>query len=249
MTYSIVAKDKKTSAIGIAVASRFFACGGMVSFVARNTAVASQAFCNPLWGIEGRDRLNAGEKANNVLNDFVDRDAGQPIRQAHMIDMYGDIHAHTGSDCVDWAGHASANLVSVAGNMLVGENVVRDTLTSYQDNINEDFLDRLLLAMDAGEKAGGDKRGRQAAGIIIHMGQDYPWLDLRVDDHADPLAELRRLVDVSQERFVHFSKGLATKDNFSGVSDRSPIDKAITDAEVRRKNKGLKSRSFASPEG
>lgn len=249
MTYSIVAKDKKTSAIGIAVASRFFACGAMVPFVARNTAVASQAFCNPLWGIEGRDRLNAGEKANNVLNDFVDRDAGQSIRQAHMIDMYGDIHAHTGSDCVDWAGHASANLVSVAGNMLVGENVVRDTLTSYQDNINEDFLDRLLLAMDAGEKAGGDKRGRQAAGIIIHMGQDYPWLDLRVDDHADPLAELRRLVDVSQERFVHFSKGLATKDNFSGVSDRSPIDKAITDAEVRRKNKGLKSRSFASPEG
>ena len=249
MTYSIVAKDKKTSAIGIAVASRFFACGGMVPFVARNTAVASQAFCNPLWGIEGRDRLNAGEKANNVLNDFVDRDAGQSIRQAHMIDMYGDIHAHTGSDCVDWAGHASANLVSVAGNMLVGENVVRDTLTSYQDNINEDFLDRLLLAMDAGEKAGGDKRGRQAAGIIIHMGQDYPWLDLRVDDHADPLAELRRLVDVSQERFVHFSKGLATKDNFSGVSDRSPIDKAITDAEARRKNKGLKSRSFASPEG
>ncbi len=248
MTYSIVAKDKKTSAIGIAVASRFFACGGMVPFVARNTAVASQAFCNPLWGIEGRDRLNAGEKANNVLNDFVDRDAGQSIRQAHMIDMYGDIHAHTGSDCVDWAGHASANLVSVAGNMLVGENVVRDTLTSYQDNINEDFLDRLLLAMDAGEKAGGDKRGRQAAGIIIHMGQDYPWLDLRVDDHADPLAELRRLVDVSQERFVHFSKGLATKDNFSGVSDRSPIDKAITDAEVRRKNKGLKSRSFASSE-
>lgn len=249
MTYSIVAKDKKTSAIGIAVASRFFACGAMVPFVARNTAVASQAFCNPLWGIEGRDRLNAGEKANNVLNDFVDRDAGQSIRQAHMIDMYGDIHAHTGSDCVDWAGHASANLVSVAGNMLVGENVVRDTLTSYQDNINEDFLDRLLLAMDAGEKAGGDKRGRQAAGIIIHMGQDYPWLDLRVDDHADPLAELRRLVDVSQERFVHFSKGLATKDNFSGVSDRSPIDKAITDAEVRRKNKGLKSRSFASSEG
>lgn len=248
MTYSIVAKDKKTSAIGIAVASRFFACGGMVPFVARDTAVASQAFCNPLWGIEGRDRLNAGEKANNVLNDFVDRDAGQSIRQAHMIDMYGDIHAHTGSDCVDWAGHASANLVSVAGNMLVGENVVRDTLTSYQDNINEDFLDRLLLAMDAGEKAGGDKRGRQAAGIIIHMGQDYPWLDLRVDDHADPLAELRRLVDVSQERFVHFSKGLATKDNFSGVSDRSPIDKAITDAEVRRKNKGLKSRSFASSE-
>ena len=249
MTYSIVAKDKKTSAIGIAVASRFFACGGMVPFVARNTAVASQAFCNPLWGIEGRDRLNAGEKANNVLNDFVNRDVGQSIRQAHMIDMYGDIHAHTGSDCVDWAGHASANLVSVAGNMLVGENVVRDTLTSYQDNINEDFLERLLLAMDAGEKAGGDKRGRQAAGIIIHMGQDYPWLDLRVDDHADPLAELRRLVDVSQERFVHFSKGLATKDNFSGVSDRSPIDKAITDAEVRRKNKGLKSRSFASPEG
>ncbi|MAR50291.1 MAG: pilus assembly protein [Rhodobacteraceae bacterium] len=248
MTYSIVAKDGETSAIGIAVASRFFACGAMVPFVSQNAAVASQAFCNPLWGLEGIDRLNKGENANDIMSDFIKRDSGQSIRQAHMIDIYGNLHAHTGSDCVDWAGHASAKLVSVAGNMLVGENVVRDTLASYQDNINESFLDRLLLAMDAGEKAGGDKRGRQAAGIIIHMGQDYPWLDLRVDDHADPLAELRRLVDVSQERFVHFSKGLATKDNFSGISDRSPIDKAIIDEEVRRKNRGLKTRSFASPE-
>ena len=101
--------------------------------------------------------------------------------------------------------------------------------------------------MDAGEKAGGDKRGKQAAGIKIHMGQDYPWIDLRVDDHADPLAELRRLVDVSKEQFVHFSKGMATKENFSGVSDRSPIDKAIKDAEVQRNVRGLRTKSFASP--
>ena len=248
MTYSIVAKDKKTGAVGIAVASRFFACGAMVPFIARNVAVASQAFCNPLWGIEGRDRLNAGDKGDSVLSDFFKRDAGQSIRQAHIIDIYGNINAHTVEDCVDWAGHASADLVSVAGNMLVGENVVRDTLASYQDNIEKDFLDRLLLAMDSGEKAGGDKRGRQAAGIIIHMGQDYPWIDLRVDDHADPLTELRRLVDVSKERFVHFSKGMATKENFSGVSDRSPIDKAIQGAEVQRNANGLKTRSFASPE-
>ena len=205
MTYSIVAKDKKTGAIGIAVASRFFACGAMVPFVAQNVAVASQAFCNPLWGIEGRDRLNAGEKADVILKDFVKRDAGQSIRQAHMIDRYGNTHAHTGKDCVDWAGHVSADLVSVAGNMLVGESVVMDTLTSYQDNIKEDFLDRFLFAMQAGEKAGGDKRGKQAAAIIIHMGQDYPWINLRVDDHADPLTELRRLVDVSRERFVPVS--------------------------------------------
>jgi len=246
MTYSIVAKDPETGSIGIAVASRFFACGSLVPFVAPDVAVASQAYCNPLWGVEGLQRMRAGEAADGVLKDFLARDGGQSIRQAHMIDQTGQIAAHTGADCVDWAGHNSAENVSVAGNMLTGPSVVADTLTAYRDNMDQPFLERLMRAMEAGESAGGDKRGRQAAGIIIHRGEAYPWLDIRADDHSDPLAELRRLIDVSQERYVHFAMGLAKADNFSGVTDRTPIDTATREAENERKALGIASRSFAT---
>ena len=90
----------------------------MVPFVSQNAAVASQAFCNPLWGLEGIDRLNKGENANDIMSDFIKRDSGQSIRQAHMIDIYGNLHAHTGSDCVDWAGHASANRLDLRHGLL-----------------------------------------------------------------------------------------------------------------------------------
>jgi len=247
MTYSIVAKDPLSGEVGIAVASRFFACGAMVPFVGRDVAVATQAFCNPLWGLEGRERLARGEAGPDVLADFVARDAGQAIRQAHMIDLAGNIAAHTGADCVDWAGHLVGDMVSVAGNMLAGPEVVAQTLVAYQANMDQPFLERLLLAMEAGEAAGGDKRGKQAAAIVIHRGQDYPAVDLRVDDHSDPLTEVRRLADVSQERYVHFCLGVATRENFSGLVDRGPVDQAIRNAEAERQAKGIASRSFATP--
>ena len=246
MTYSIVAKDPVTGEVAIAVASRFFACGAIVPFAARDVAVASQAFCNPLWGLEGRTRLANGEPAGDVLADFVARDDGQSIRQAHMIDRHGTVAAHTGAECVDWAGHRSVEGVSVAGNMLAGPAVVDATLTAYLDNLDQPLPERLLRAMEAGERAGGDKRGRQAAGLVIHRGEDYPWLDIRADDHADPLAELRRLVAVSEERYTHFAVGLATKSNFSGLVDRSPIDAAIEQVEAERRENGIPSSSHAT---
>lgn len=246
MTYSIVAKDPETGEIAITVASRFFACGALVPYTGRDVAVASQAFCNPLWGVEGRGRLARGEDAAEVLADFVARDDGQAIRQAHMIDKNGGIAAHTGADCVGWAGHRAGPGVSVAGNMLAGPGVVEATLTAYLDNRDQPMLERLLRAMEAGERAGGDKRGRQAAGLVIHRGEDYPWLDIRADDHADPLAELRRLVAVSEERYAHFAMGLATTSNFSGLIDRSPIDAAIKQVEAERRENGIPSKSFAT---
>ena len=160
--------------------------------------------------------------------------------------LSGNIAAHTGAECVDWAGHVAGDLVSVAGNMLAGSQVVARTLAAYQANMEQPFLERLLRAMEAGEIAGGDKRGRQAAGIVIHQGQDYPSFDLRVDDHSDPLAELRRLVDVSQERYVHFCLGVATRENFSGLIDRGPVDDAIQKAEAERSANGIVSRSLAT---
>ena len=246
MTYSIVARDTRSGEYGIAVASRFFACGSLVPHVGRTAAMASQAFVNPLWGTEGLPRLEAGEAPDSIFAELIGRDAGQAIRQAHAIGPDGRIAQHTGADCVDWAGHVSGPDISVAGNMLAGPKVVADTLQAFLDQPDLPFAERLLAAMQAGEDAGGDKRGKQAAGLLIHAGQPYPALDLRVDDHGDPLSELRRLHAVSEERFRLFSMGIATTDNFSGMVDRTPLDEALAADEARRAAEGIVSQSQAT---
>jgi uncharacterized Ntn-hydrolase superfamily protein len=246
MTYSLIAKDTDGS-IGLIVASRFFACGAVVPFVSGSVAVASQAFCNPVWGTEGRARLDAGETAEEVLQDLVARDAGRDIRQAHMMDAQGRFAAHTGAGCVDWAGHRVGDAHSVAGNMLAGARVIDAVSEAYLANATLPFAERLIAAMVAGEAEGGDKRGRQAAGLIIHRGEAHPWLDLRADDHANPLAELARLWDVAQERYVHFAKGMPSSARFSGVPTRDGIDADIAAADARRKAENRPSRSNATP--
>jgi len=244
MTYSLIAKDSDGS-IGLIVASKFFACGAVVPFVSGTVAVASQAFCIPIWGSEGRARLMAGEGASDVLDDLAARDEGRAIRQAHMMDAQGRFAAYTGVDCVDWAGHILGDGHSVAGNMLAGPRVIQATSEAYLANAALPFAERLITAMVAGEQAGGDKRGRQAAGLVIHRSENHPWLDLRADDNADPLAELARLWDVAQERYVHFAKGMPSAERFSGYPTRDGIDADIASAEARRKAEGRPSRSHA----
>lgn len=248
MTYSIVARDRETGQLGIAVASRFFAVGALVPHIrGHKCAVATQAFVNPLWGIEGTKRMASGETAQSVMNDLIARDGGQRQRQAHMIDQNGEVAVHTGEDCVDWAGHITGNGVSVAGNMLAGPEVVERTLRAYVEFRSLPFAERLMHAMRAGEEAGGDKRGKQSAALRIHRGEDYPWLDLRADDHSDPLSEVERLYDVVQERFIHFAQDMATSENFSGVIDRSDLDARIAAEDKLRRERRVQSRSFATP--
>ncbi|WP_299860416.1 DUF1028 domain-containing protein [uncultured Roseobacter sp.] len=244
MTFSLIAKDSDGS-IGVIVASKFFACGAVVPFVSGKVAVASQAFCNPVWGTEGRTRMMAGETADAVLDDLVARDEGRAIRQAHLMDLQGCFAAYTGADCVDLAGHLIRDDHSVAGNMLAGAEVLEATSQAYAESASLPFASRLITAMQAGETAGGDKRGRQAAGLVIHRGQAHPWLDLRADDHADPLGELARLWDVAQERYVHFAKGMPSAERFSGFPTREGIDADIARAEAERKAAGRPSRSHA----
>ncbi|WP_179380745.1 DUF1028 domain-containing protein [Jannaschia marina] len=242
MTWSIIVRDGDE--IGLAVASRFFACGAVVPYVGARTAVASQAFCNPVWGTEGRARLET-EPAEAVLADLVARDDGRGIRQAHLLDARGTFAAHTGDDCVDWCGHLIRDDHSVAGNMLAGPEVIEATSEAFAASTGP-LPERLLAAMQAGEAAGGDKRGRQAAGLTIHRGEDHPWLSLRADDHADPLGELQRLWQVAQERYVHFTLGMPTRAAFSGSPTRDHIDRAIAEAEARRVASGEPSRSHAT---
>lgn len=247
MTYSIVARDAETGQYGVAVASRFFAVGALVPHLrGGKCAVATQAFVSPIWGIEAADRMAKGEAAADVMADLVARDGGQAIRQIHMIDAQGQTAAHTGSDCVEWCGHIAGNGVSVAGNMLAGPAVIADSLAAYEAHLHLPLPERLMTAMEAGQAAGGDKRGTQSAALVVHRTEDYPWLSLRADDHPDPLEEIRRLYDVAHERFVHVADAMPTRDNFSGTTDRTGIDAAIMASDEKRRAEGRASRSFAT---
>jgi len=246
MTYSIVARDPETGAVGIIVASRFFAAGAMVPYMGPDYAIASQSWVNPIWGTDGVGLLADGQPALEVLDGMVQKDKGRATRQAHMIDRKGNVAAFTGEGCTDWAGHELGDGFSVAGNMLAGAGVVKDTAQAYRDNLVKPFAERLLLAMEAGERAGGDRRGKQSAGLVIHRGEAYPWLDIRADDHADPLAELRRLYAVAQETYLIVADYLPTKDAFSGSPDEAELESKMEAATKKRESEGYISPSHAS---
>jgi uncharacterized Ntn-hydrolase superfamily protein len=250
MTWSIVARDPATGHLGVAVASRFFAVGGIVPHIrGRVGAVATQAFVNPTYGPDALRLMEAGAPPQAIVPIFTARDDGHPQRQFHMIDAQGRNAAFTGAQCVDWAGHLLADGVSVAGNMLEGPQVVAETLRAYQAAMDKPLAERLLIAMQAGEAAGGDKRGKQSACLEVWRDQDYAWLSIRADDDADPLAELRRLYAVAQERFLHVAETMATRANPHGLTDRRHIDARIAELEAERAAAGRPTASRMANKG
>jgi uncharacterized Ntn-hydrolase superfamily protein len=233
MTWSIIARDSATGQFGIAVATKFFAVGARVPHVAAGFgAVATQALVNCYYGIDGVRMLREGKSPRDIVAALLAGDDGRESRQLHVIDAHGQIAAHTGKDCVDWCGHVPGDGFSVAGNMLAGAAVLDDTARTYAANQDLSFAQRLVAAMRAGEAAGGDKRGKQSAALLIHDKEDWSALDLRVDDHDDPLAELERLERVSRERWVHFRKFLPTRQNPAGITDRATIEAGIAAADA-----------------
>jgi uncharacterized Ntn-hydrolase superfamily protein len=228
MTWSIIAKDSATGQFGIAVATRFFAVGARVPHIAAGIGgVATQALVNPYYGIDGVRMLREGKSPQDIVTALLAGDSGRESRQLHILDAQGRIAAHTGKDCVDWCGHVKGDGFSIAGNMLARAQVLDDTAKAYAANGGLPFARRLLAAMRAGEAAGGDMRGKQSAALLIHDKEEWSALDLRVDDHADPLAELERLERVSRERWVHFRLFLPTRQNPAGITDRATIDAGI----------------------
>ena len=231
MTWSIIAQDNVGGQIGIAVATRFFAVGARVPHIApRIGGIATQALVNPYYGIDGLRLLREGRLPRDIIESLIAGDAGNASRQLHVMNAKGQIAAHTGKDCVDWCGHLEGDGFSIAGNMLAGARVLDDTAKAYRDNTGMPFAQRLIVAMRAGEAAGGDKRGKQSAALLIYGEEEWSDLDLRVDDHIDPLTELERLEAVSRERWVHFRKYLPSRKNPAGVTDRAVIDSGIAKA-------------------
>jgi uncharacterized Ntn-hydrolase superfamily protein len=211
MTFSIVAWDDRTGMTGVAVATKHLAVGALVPHAKAGVgAIATQAQTNPLLGIRGLrllERRVATESifdetpADAVIDLLLDHDEQRHQRQVHLVDHNGNTAAWTGEDCVDWAGHLTFPGFSVAGNMLVGPETLAAMAETYQRTVGVDFCDRLLMAMEAGEAAGGDKRGRQSAALYVVHREVYPYLDLRVDHHANPISELRYLFEESRKDY------------------------------------------------
>ena len=235
MTWSILARDPATGEFGVAVATRFFAVGALCPHGdGRFGALATQALVNPLYGQRGLRLLGEGFSAPDIVSMLTGADAGAAVRQFHVLDGQGRVGAHTGAECVDWCGHVSGQNVSVAGNMLAGPRVVSATRDAYLAALALPMAERLMSALEAGEREGGDKRGKQSASVRVWRGEEHCILDFRTDDHADPLAELRRLYGAAHERYIGFSAALATRADPAGVTDRAKIDAMIAEEAAKR---------------
>ena len=234
MTWSILARDP-SGAFGIAIASRFFAVGALCPHARSGAgALATQALVNPTYARPGLDLLAEGTPAAEVVRLLTAADAGRESRQLHVIDTRGRSAVHTGATCIDWCGHFTGEHFSIAGNMLAGPQVLAETAAAYERTTALPFAERLLAALEAGDAAGGDKRGKQATALLIHTTEDYPFLDLRVDDHAEPFVELRRLYEKSLERFQPFLACLPSRARPAGITDRAVIEAAVERFQAER---------------
>jgi uncharacterized Ntn-hydrolase superfamily protein len=225
MTWSIIAHDTESGALGIAVASRFFAVGAIVPWIGSGVgAVASQAMANPRLGPAILDRLATGDAVDAALEAAWGDDDGSAVRQVHVLDKAGRRAAHTGNNCIDWCGDMGGQDISVAGNMLVGKGVLQACLDEYNNQAALPFAERLLASLLAGDAAGGDKRGRQAAALKIYTTEDYPDWDIRVDDHPDAPNELARIFAVGQIAFAAYKPLIPNHANPAGITDPAQME-------------------------
>jgi uncharacterized Ntn-hydrolase superfamily protein len=234
MTWSILARDE-AGRFGVAIASRFFAVGALTVHTRRGVgALSTQALMNPLYGPRGIALLAEGRPPAAVIAMLTTADAGRDQRQLHVLPASGAPAAWTGAACVDWCGHVLGEDFSVAGNMLAGPQVVQATADAFRAAAGRDLAERLLAALAAGEAAGGDKRGKQAAALRIHGDEDHAELDLRVDDHHEPVRELQRLYAKSLERYQPFMACLAGRHDPVGITDRTVIEERIAAFHAKR---------------
>ncbi len=201
MTYSIVARDPQNGEVGVAVQSHYFSVGSVLPWVEAGVgAVATQAFGEISYGPWGLERIRAGKTPTEALHELIAADPQSDRRQVAMVDAQGNVATHTGAECIAYAGHRTGAGVSVQANMMERDTVPDAMLAAYK-GASGDLADRLLAALDAAEGEGGDIRGKQSAAIVIAAGtKGEAWqgrlLDLRVEDHPQPLVELRRLVQL-----------------------------------------------------
>ena len=207
-TFSIVARDPKSGDLGVAVASKFLAVGVVVPFAQAGVgAVATQSYANTSFGPRALAMFAAGAAPSLVAQALADSDPGIASRQFGLVDTNGRSATFTGAECHPWAGGKSGENYAAQGNLLTGPEVVETLVETFLQNAELPFPERLLAALLAGDRAGGDKRGRQSAALLVvgngkgYGGFNDRWIDLRVDDHGDPVPELGRLLEIHRLLF------------------------------------------------
>ena len=216
-TFSITARDARDVTLGVAVSTKVPAVGSLCPFIRFGAgAVSTQAWVNPGLGPLILDRLAQGESAEEALGHVISAEIDAEIRQLGVVDANGGSAAHTGRDTDAWSGHRTGQDYSVQGNMLVGEETIAAMEAAFLGTPAQDLGERLLIALEAGQAAGGDRRGRQSAALIVRGPHVFPLVDLRVDEHPDPVKELRRIFEVAKIELFPFVKALPTAQNPHG---------------------------------
>ena len=213
-TFSIAARCPRTGMLGVAVSTAVPAVGGICSFIKEGVgAIATQSWVNPYLGIDGLKLLEEGLSAEETLERLLAGDPGRDVRQIGIVDAGGRAASFTGASCVTWAGHIVGEGFAVQGNMLVGAETVSAMAEAARSSEAFDLPERLMLALEAGQAAGGDKRGKQSAALKVFNKEAYPWLDIRVDEHRNPVAELRRIFEIGKHQLLPFVKGMPTRND------------------------------------
>jgi uncharacterized Ntn-hydrolase superfamily protein len=211
-TFSIVARDASTGELGVAVQSHWFSVGSVVTWAEAGVgAVATQSFAEPAYGPRGLALMRSGLPAPQALSALISADPAQGVRQIAFVDASGNIAVHTGAQCIEHAGHKQGKGYSVQANMMLNDKVVPAMAKAYETT-RGDLAERLMAALEAGQAAGGDIRGKQSAAMLIVKGRasGKPWqdrvLELRIEDHAAPVTEMRRLLTMHRA-YEHMNAG------------------------------------------
>jgi uncharacterized Ntn-hydrolase superfamily protein len=239
-TYSIVARDSATGQLGVAVQSHWFSVGSLVTFAEAGVgAVATQSFIDPAYGPLGLELMRTGKTAQEALQGLLASDAGLDVRQVAFVDAKGNVAAHTGAKAIEAAGHVMGRGYSVQANLMLKPTVPAAMSRAYESS-QGDLAERLLAALEAAQAEGGDIRGKQSAAILIVSGRSTgrPWadklFDLRVEDHPEPVQELRRLVHLARA-YTHMNAGdeaLTRNDVEGALREYSAAQKMVTDQQT-----------------
>ena len=231
-TFSIVGRCPRTNMLGVGVASKYLAVGAVCSHTQSGTgAISSQAYGNPYLGIDGLNLLQRGFDAPQALELLLQQDAGREKRQLIIIDKQGRTAAFTGSETSSWGGHRQGENYAAAGNILTGEAVIEAMAAAFEQSAEEELAERLLRALEAGQQAGGDRRGRQAAHLQVVHTEAWKYVDLRVDEHPTPLIELRRIFELAKQELFPFRALYPTRSNTGQDWDLDEYDKLSSSME------------------
>jgi uncharacterized Ntn-hydrolase superfamily protein len=225
MTFSIVARCPRSAQLGVAVATAVPAVGSMCPFVRAGVgAVSTQSWVNPYLALRALQSMHHGLSGPQALDRVIANDPGRDLRQVGLVDAQGRSAAWSGKACTDWFGQIVEPGFAVQGNMLVSAATIEAMAQAYRASDALDLAERLMLALEAGEAAGGDRRGRQSSALVVCDSEDYPLVDLRVDEHHQPIAELRRVLRIARLQLLPFVRGMPKRDCASGPAPQDVVE-------------------------